>query len=142
MAPSPAPAQIDASDVDVHGGYIFVLLSRMVFDMRDEGDASLALQFSFVLKMLFSTDKGWQLRTYLQDNYAEELKYVLVTGAGRDLVGDIAKNCLTAGWVAHTYWEVLRLSSISRGRRLVEDDEEEEGRAADREYDTFSYIRS
>lgn len=125
---------------------MFILLSRMVFDMKDESDASTALQFSFVMKMLFSTDKGWQLRGYLKDNYSEELKYVLVTSAGRDLVADIAKNCLTAGWVIHSYWELLRLSSISEGRRFIAngDDEDEldsqRRMASQNEYDTFSYM--
>ena len=81
--------------------------------MKDESDASIALQFSYVMKMLFMTDKGWQLRSYLKENYSEELKYILMTKAGKQILVDISQNCVTAGWSINTFWDVLRLSDVA-----------------------------
>ena len=134
--------RVDASDVDIHGGYIFVLLSRLIFDMKDEEDASVALQLSFVMKMLFSTDKGWQLRSYLKENYAEELRYVLATKAARQLESDIANNCLIAGWSINTYSQVILLSNMATGRLFAGD---KPGDTIGEEmstlrYDTFGHV--
>ena len=134
--------RVDVSDVDIHGGYIFVLLSRLVFDMKNEEDASVALQLSFVMKMLLSTNKGWQLRSYLKENYAEELRYVLATKAARQLESDIANNCLIAGWSMNTYSQVIDLSNMATGRLFAgEKPGDTIGEEMSTQYDTFGHVQ-
>lgn len=116
-----------------------MLLTRMIFDMKNEKDASLALQFSYVMKMLFSTDKGWMLRGYLKENYFEELRYVLMTKAGKALIVEIGKNCPASGWSMSSYWDILLLSNFytrpyTKGKIL------KESCNMLKEYDTFTYF--